>query len=225
MIRQDYILEWIKRYVRWLAEIMGLVKAQDYEAAIRRIDLALRTLLEVGPDSVTNLAEGEILARLTMGELGPPVEDKCMVLAALLKQLGLVSAAQQRLDLSRDCFVKALHLVLGLKLSAEGTDLAEFVPTVEELVEALQSDDLPPRTHGALMLYYEQAGEFAKAEDALFALQDAAPGNADAVQAGIGFYERLLALSDATLTAGDLPRPEVEAGLAQIRKMGSGEVK
>ena len=68
MIRQDYILEWIKRYIRWLAEIVGLVRAQDYEAAIRRIDLALRTLLEVGSDSVTDLSEGEILARLTVGD-------------------------------------------------------------------------------------------------------------------------------------------------------------
>jgi hypothetical protein len=218
MIRQDYLLEWIKRYVRWIAEIIGLVKAQDYEAAIRRIDLAIRTLLEVGSDSVTDLSEGEILARLTMGEHGQLVHEKCMVLAALLKQLGIVSAAQQRLDLSRDCFLKALHLVLGLKLRDEPVELAEYAPVVAELVEALKPYDQPPRTHAALMILHERAGKFAKAEDALFALLQAAPAHAEAVEMGIAFDERLLVLSDETLVEGGLPRGEVEAGLAEIRR-------
>lgn len=220
MIRQDYLLEWIKRYVRWIAEIIGLVKAQDYEAAIRRIDLALRTLLEVGSDSVTDLSDGEILARLTIGEHGQLIEEKCMVMAALLKQLGIVSAAQQRPDLSRDCFLKALHLVLGLKLREEPTELAEYAPTVDELAEALKPYDLPPRTHAAMMILYERAGKFAKAEDALFALLEAAPAQADAIEMGIAFYERLLARNDEMLVAGDLPRAEVEAGLAEIQRCG-----
>jgi tetratricopeptide (TPR) repeat protein len=222
MIREDYILTWIKRYIRWLAEIAGFVKAKDYEAAIRRIDQVLRTLLEVGPDSVTDLSDGEILARLTLGELGQLVEEKCMVLAAVLKQLGMVSAALQRLDLSRDCFLKSLHLVLGLKLRGDGTELAEYVPAVEELVEALKPYELPPRTHAALTIFYEQGGTYSKAEDALFALLESAPGHADALGMGVAFYERLLALGDATLDAGGLPRAEVEAGLEEIRKAKVG---
>jgi hypothetical protein len=218
MIRQDYLLEWIKRYVRWIAEIIGLVKAQDYEAATRRIDLVLRTLLEVGSDSVTDLSDGEILARLTIGEHGHLVQEKCMVIAALLKQLGIVTAAQERLEMSRDCFLKALHLILGLKLREEPTELLEFAPTVEELAEALKPYDLPPRTHGALMIFYERAGKFSKAEDALFAMLEAAPGHADSVEVGVAFYQRLLELGDETLTAGGLPRAEVEAGLVEIGK-------
>ena len=140
-----------------------------------------------------------------------------MVLAAVLKQLALVSAAQQRLDLSRDCFLKSLHLVLGLNLCRDGTELAEYLPTVEELVEALKPYDLPPRTHAALMIFHEQRGKFSKAEDALFALLESVPGHADAIGLGVAFYERLLALSDAALDAGDLPRAEVEAGLAETR--------
>ncbi|MBM3837963.1 MAG: hypothetical protein FJ398_08350 [Verrucomicrobia bacterium] len=220
MIRQDYLLEWIKRYIRWVAEIIGLVKTRDYEGAIRRIDLALRTLLEVGSDSVTDLSDGEILARLTIGEHGQLVHEKCMVMAALLKQLGIVSAAQQRLDLSRDCFLKALHLILGLKLSGPPTELAEFAPSVEELVEALKPYELPPRTYGAMVIYYEQAGKFAKAEDALFALLEAVPGHAEAVEMGIAFYGRLLELGDEALIAGGLPRAEAEGGLAELRRAG-----
>ena len=218
MIRQDYILEWIKRYVRWITEIIGFVRAKDYESAIRRIDMALRTLLEVGSDSVTSLTEGEMLARLSLGGLGPAVDDKCMVIAALLKQLGIVCVEKQQLAMSRDCFLKSLHLVLGLKLREEDTELADYTPTVVELAEFLKPYDLPPRTHGALMVYYEQTGEFALAENALFALIESAPGHSEPAAIGIAFYQRLLAQSDETLVAGDLPRAEVETGLAEVSK-------
>jgi len=221
MIRHDYILEWIKRYVRWIAEITGLAQARDYEAAIRRIDMALRTLLEVGSDSVTSLTDGEIMARLSLGGYGPSADDKCMVMAALLKQLGIVCAAQQRPEMSRDCFLKSLHLVLGFKLREETVPLAEYTPAIEELVESLKPFELPPRTNGALMIYFEQMGMFAKAENALFALLEGAPGHADAIQMGIAFYERLLDLNNEALDAGDLSRAEVEAGLAEIKQINS----
>lgn len=221
MIREDYILAWIKRYVRWLAEIAGFTRVSDHEAALRRIDLALRTLLDTGPDSVTSLGDGEILARLTLGEPSQLVQDKCTVLAALLHQLGIVCLAKEQPGQARDCFVKALHLVLGMKLRAEGTQLADFAPTVQDLVERLKPFELSPRTYAALMVHYENEGQFAKAEDALYALLDAAPANRDALEIGLGFYSRLEALGDETLAAGDLPRAEVQAGLADLRQRNS----
>jgi tetratricopeptide (TPR) repeat protein len=217
MMREDYILAWIRRYVRWLAEIAGLVKTQDFEGALRRLDVVLRDLLGLGPDSVTSLAEGEILARLTLEETPEWAQDKCAVLAALLKQLGVVCANQQRAAESRDCFLKALHLVLGLKLSGGADRLAEYVPKVDELVDLLKDSSLPARTWATLTLFHEQSGQFAKAEDALFALAELEPSYPETWQIGRGFYERLRVLSDAALETGDLPRAELEAGWAQFK--------
>ncbi|MHB8522823.1 MAG: DUF6483 family protein [Limisphaerales bacterium] len=216
MIREDYILAWIKRYVRWLLEIAGFIRAEDYQGAIRRIDVALRHLLGLGPDSVIALSEGEILARLTMGEPTQFVQDKCLLLAALLKQLGIVCAAQQRNDKSRDCFIQALHIMLGIRLNAPDLALPEYAPTVAELVELLRPYALPPRTYGALMIFHEQTGKFAKAEDALFALLEATPDTPEAIDIGVAFYQRLQTLPDDALVAGGLPRVEVEAGLAEL---------
>jgi hypothetical protein len=72
------------------------------------------------------------------------------------------------------------------------------------------------RTHAALMIYHEQEGHFAKAEDGLFAMLEAAPDNREALAIGLAFYHRLQALSDETLLMGNLPRDEVEAGLAEL---------
>jgi Family of unknown function (DUF6483) len=71
------------------------------------------------------------------------------------------------------------------------------------------------------MRHYEQAGEHARAEDALFNMLDAGPANTELLDFGIGFYQRLLRLDDETLEVGNLPRAEVNAGLAELnqRKM------
>ncbi len=67
------------------------------------------------------------------------------------------------------------------------------------------------------MQHYERSGEFAKAEDALFAMLEAEPMNAGLVDFGIPFYERLQGQSDTSLATGSLPRLELQAGLAELR--------
>ena len=216
MIREDYIIAWIKRYVRLLAEIIGLVKTADYEQAIRRIDLALRDILNLGTDSVQSLSDGEILARLTMGEPPQLVQERCVVIAALLRQLGLIAAAEGKQDLARDCHLKCLHIVLGLKLRPDVSELPEYAPSIEELASWLKEHDLPPRTYAGLMLHFEANQEFAKAEDALFEMIGAAANNVDALDTGSAFYDRIRALSDDVLELGGLPRVELESGRSEL---------
>jgi len=68
------------------------------------------------------------------------------------------------------------------------------------------------------MRHYEQTREFAKAEDTLFGILDAAPTSAKLLDFGKLFYQRLLGLSDRVLAEGNLPRPEAQAGLAELEK-------
>jgi len=216
MLREDYILSWIRRYVQWIAESLGFVRAQNHELALRRIDLILRTLLNTGPDSVARLNDGEILARLTLDDPPQLVEEKCVVLAVVLEQLGLVFLEKNRPDTARDCLLKALHLVVGLRLRGAGPQLAEHAPPVERLADRLRPLPASPRTWASLMLLFEREGRYAKAEDALFTLLDSCPDSADAMEIGLGFYRRLLVLSNEALGAGDLPRAEVESGLGEL---------
>jgi uncharacterized protein YuzB (UPF0349 family) len=66
------------------------------------------------------------------------------------------------------------------------------------------------------MQHHERIGEFAKAEDGLFAMLDAEPDNERLVEFGCAFYRRLLAQSDTKLNEANLPRGEVEEGLKEI---------
>lgn len=217
MIREDYLIGWIKRYLSWLAEIAGFRKAADYEAAARRADYALRELLGVGADSVVSLTEGELLARLTVDNPPPIVRDKCLLLAALLNELGHVAAAQNDPDTARHCWLKALQVALGTVFQGGG-DLPEYAPRVETLLGHLGDATLPPHTEAALMLYQEQRGEFARAEDALFRYLEATDYAPDPLAIGRAFYHRLSVLSDEALALGGLSRAEVEAGLAELAR-------
>jgi hypothetical protein len=87
---------------------------------------------------------------------------------------------------------------------------------VDLFVAAL--DELPMATNALLMEHYERTGQFAKAEDSLFAILDAGPDNAAALEFGISFYDRLLRQSDMQLADGNLPRNEVEAGRSELRE-------
>jgi hypothetical protein len=217
MIREDYLIGWIKRFVRFLTEIAGLMKADQYQAALQQIDLALRELLGLGADSISSLSEGEILARLTLGETTQLVQEKFYMLAALLRQLGLALAAQNRVSESQDSFLRSLHIMLGARLRDDQVPLPEYAPRIEDLVDLLKSGNMSLRTRATLMLYYEQTGQCAKAEDALFIMLEEVPGNADLIDIGLAFYDRLLQLDDAMLVAGNLPRSEAEAGLRELK--------
>lgn len=218
MIREDYLIAWIKRYVRLLAEIAGFIKAQDFEAAARRADLALRELLNMGTDSVVSLTEGEILARLALGDPPPVVRDKCLMVAALLNSQGQVAVGKGNPDLGRDCWLKALQVVLGIQLREPGCEVPEFAPKVSELLDRLRGADLPARTEATLILYHERCGEFDLAENALFRLLEAteAADHAGVIDLGMSFYRRLSLLSDEALAAGNLSREEVGAGLKEL---------
>jgi tetratricopeptide (TPR) repeat protein len=150
------------------------------------------------------------------------LREKTLILTRLLKEAGDVAAAEGRVEESRECYLKALHLLLDTLARGEVFECPEFVPKVEMLRDALHGT-LPARTHALLMQHYERTGEFAKAEDALFAMLDADPDNDAIVEFGISFYQRLLAQSDSMLNEANLPRAEVEEGLKGLqgrRKLG-----
>jgi hypothetical protein len=109
-----------------------------------------------------------------------------------------------------------LHLLLDSLMRGEAGELPEFVPKVAQFVAALAGSELPVATSAVLMEHYERTGQFAKAEDALFAILDKEPDNSAAVDFGISFYERLQRQSDSRLAEGNLPRGEVEAGLKEL---------
>ncbi|MCA9518775.1 MAG: hypothetical protein KC635_27760 [Myxococcales bacterium] len=72
-----------------------------------------------------------------------------------------------------------------------------------------------------LVAFSEAAGDFAAAEDALFRVLKLVGPEPRVVAHGRAMYQRLLALDDDALEAGNLPRDEVEDSLAELDKLAT----
>jgi hypothetical protein len=175
-------------------------------------------LVGAGAAQAARFSDTELMARLVEGENTRFVRDKTHFLIALFKEAGDAAAAQDRAPESRAFYLSGLHLLLGTVPAGDSFQALDFAPGLETFVTALAEAPLPTRTLAMLMRHYEQRGAFAKAEDALFDLLDAEPGNSDVLDVGMEFYERLRGQSDVALADGNLPRQELEAGAAELRQ-------
>ena len=216
MIRRDYILRMIEEFIRALARINSLKQGQRWNEAAEALDDEFNRLIGTGAQAAARLSETDLLARLAQDGPTQTVRDKTLLLTTLLKEAGDVATAEDRMEEGRECYLKALHVLLEVLGREDVFECPEFVPRVESLKQALQGTPLSMRTHAMLMQHHERTGEFAKAEDELFAMLDAEPDNERLVEFGSAFYRRLLAQSDTALNDADLPRAEVEEGLKEL---------
>ena len=216
MIRRDYILRQIEEFVAMLAKIAGLTKSERWQEASAATAGEFQRLTGMNAHEVVRMSETELLARLIPGEPTLLVESKAFMLATLLKTHGDLIAGEGRSEESRQYYLKGLHLLLDTVGRNEITERPDFAPTVEAFLTVLRDAPLPVNTNAMLMRHYERTGEFAKAEDALFGMVDAEPHKVEVLDFGRLFYQRLLGMDDAALTAGNLPRAEVQAGLAEL---------
>jgi len=216
MIRRDYLLRQIEQFVAMLAKVAGLAQKEQWQEASSSIAREFQRLGGVDGPEVLKLSETELLARLIQGEPTQAVETKAFMLATLLKTNGDVLAAQGRREEGRLYYLKGLQLLLETFGRNEITERPNFVPAVEAFLTGLRDAPLPLPTNALLMRHYERIGEFAKAEDVLFAMVESAPANVELLDFGAAFYRRLLGLSDDALAAGNLPRAEVQAGLTEL---------
>ncbi len=222
MFRQDYILRMIEEFARRLARITALRKGGEWEAAERAIDEEFKELLGAQSKGIAELSETELLALILQGGGGLRVRDRTLLTVAFLKEAADVADGSGRDSVRDELLLRALFLLLNLIGRGDYSECPQFVPTVECLLEGLAGRPLPLHTQALLMQHFDRAGDFGKAEDFLFGMLERAPEDADLIQLGLDFYDRLLALNDETLAAGNLPRAEIESAANELRERLSG---
>jgi hypothetical protein len=222
MIRRDYLLRQIEEFVAAIAKMAVLAKNQQWQEASKVAGSQFQALAGADAAELLKLSGTDLLARVVQGEPTHVVENKIFMLATLFKAQGDVLAGGGQPEESQPYYLKGLHLLLNTFAQSQTSQRPDFLPTVEAFLIGLHDSPLPVETHAMLMRHYEQIGEFSKAEDALFAMVETEPANAELLNFGISFYQRLFVLNDVKLAEGNLPRAEVNAGLAELKARKAG---
>ncbi|HEX9344105.1 MAG TPA: DUF6483 family protein [Actinomycetota bacterium] len=213
MYQQDYLMRQLEQAAQALGRILRKALGGDPAAALAMFDEAYQPLLGVGARVVSTLNETQLLTLLTSGS-SPDLRRVASVLEVLKTEGDLYQQAGQGREaakryrralilagflaarseeaLDRDVATALVGHAAGLDLGLSGTDRLQLAQVLEAL------------------------GRYADAEDALFEAIDQEPANTALVDAGIAFYQRLLALSPEHLDAGGLPAVEVRESLAEL---------
>jgi len=201
-----------------LARVLSLKGRKEYDEALREVDKALREVRESDAGDAEQMTLEQWIALCRKHEQA--ASGLMVAVADLLKEQGDILALQNR---STDCQhsrMLALGLFLEALLVGESFVSAELLDKVDDLMESTRSGLIEAGVRRRLVSYFVARGRFARAEDALFSWVEG--GDVSARAEGLAFYEQLLALDDAELERGDLPRAEVEQGRREFLEAAKG---
>jgi tetratricopeptide (TPR) repeat protein len=220
MFKRDYLMRQFDMLALVIIRAIGLLQEKKPNAALQTIDEELQRLTGFDSHTLSHLTDHEIVTGQMVGETVTDTRARRIVLATLLAKAGEIHDLLGSNDDHYHCTLSALDLMLSLPATDDLLDLPAETPAVDTLVDVLAEYGLPPDTHLRLFRYYEESGRYADAEDMLFEIIDAEPDSDEVCALGIAFFHRLLKQPDEALEAGNLPRAEVEAGLAELEEDG-----
>src|SRR5947207_374440 len=137
MLRRDYVLRMIQEAAELLSRIQSLKKEKRWDDAQRNLEAKLETLVGANVQTVANLSQTELLARVIRGESTLAVKEKTIFVSALLKEAGDIAIGQNRDAEARSCYLKGLDLLLDVLREGDTYEFPEFMPRVEMFVCAL----------------------------------------------------------------------------------------
>jgi hypothetical protein len=211
MYQRDYLMRQIEQAARVLAAIMKMALGGKPDEALRMFDQAYQPLLGVSQRVVSTLTDEQLISLLTSGST-PDVRRVASVLEVVKGEADVHAlAGNQQAAATR--YRRAL--ALAGYLAGRSDDLLDG-KLAAEVVERTDGMALSTGQRLARTRVLESLGRYADAEDGLFELIDDLPAETGPVDAGIALYQRLLALQDADLEAGGLPREEVKASMAEL---------
>jgi hypothetical protein len=216
MYEKDYIIRLIRQLVVILAEIARLTRHAKYQEALEIINNTCMKVLGLSSRTVETLSYKELAELLTFD--GKPDVGKCFALGTLLKAEGELFDTQDNAADAYHRYLKGLNILLETVKAVESPDTEMLISLIEEMYGKISSYKLPAATLLMMLKYHELAGRYSKAEDMLFLLVDEDGCREEAIDEGIGFYERLLGKSPEELAEGGLPLDEVLEGLRQLKE-------
>lgn len=228
MYQRDYIMRIIEQMTVMIGKIGGLRAVGKYDEALSVLEEMLRRTTRLHSDLLRSLPERELVAMFEWNgelELG-----KLWVVATCLREEGAVYRELGDEDKWFQSGSIALNLFFIISSYEDAPLNDDDLVMIDQLVKELQAYELSTITMLRMIAYLEFRGQWSKAEDLLFELQEVWTEQRQQTEREISqiynaelyaldlrvwgeyFYRRLKAIPDEKLAAGGLPKDEVEAG-------------
>ncbi len=174
MIRQDYIMRMIEQLVKVLSKILFNKEAGDYKSAIKNIDNAFNTIVDIDFKLIDKFSAKDIKSLFEMARDSSTIGIKCIVSAKLIKEktdiLKLNNGDDSKPAIG---YQKSLSLYLDGILSSRNIeiDMRDYYQDVNEIVKIL-ADEITPDVRFKLFKFYVLSGKNEKAKTELSKLRE-----------------------------------------------------
>jgi tetratricopeptide (TPR) repeat protein len=191
MFSEDYLIRMIRQATVVFAKVIGLKSAGQYQEALQVIDQTLEQLLEMDLEKLGFIAD-------------------------LFKEEGDILKLQNQNNESINCYVRSLNYYLMISSNSETSRPIELSQKIDELLEKLDTYYFEEKTLLDLFCYYENAKEFAKADNMLSKLATRNDSKANVVNEMKSFYKRLIEKSPKELAAGGMSWTQIRNKLKEL---------
>ena len=153
MFRDDFISRQITILVQVLARMLKLTKGREFIDALALLEMSFREHLGTDLHTLTTVPDDRVMDFLTFGQMENQRLMRCGIAVALLQATGTLFREQGKNEQGMAYVQKGLNLLLEVELAGEEPpDLPEFVPTVDEMLEGLDVQQLTMESRGTLVL-------------------------------------------------------------------------
>ena len=142
--------------------------------------------------------------------------EKLGFIADLFKEEGDIQKLQDQNNESINCYIRSLNYYLMISSNSETSRPNELSRKIDELVQKLDTYNFEEKTLLNLFCYYENAGEFAKADHILSKLAARNDAKVNVVDEMKSFYQRLIEKSPKELAAGGMSRTQIRNKLKEL---------
>lgn len=215
MIERDFIKRLIQQLSQVLAQILFHKKNKDWQKAQMVIDVAGKQLLGLNPDLRDSL-DGQTLVEM-LSYNNEIDHEKCLTLAMLLAEQANVLKNTTNQD--TEIFSALQKAVILFRAAFQNKELLKknSIQSAVFVCDELNEFELGTDSLLEMHYIYIAIGELAKAEDALYLLQQ--KGMQDINSIADDFYRTLLKKDDHTLKKGNLPREEILDGIKRFQNL------
>jgi len=214
MFSEDYLMRIIRQATAVLARVIGLKNTGEYQEAVKDIDKTLGLLFGMDAELIRLLDDESLyLLLINNDELD---YEKLEIIADLFKEEGDIQKLQNHDNESNNCYIRSLNYYLMISIYPEISYPTDLSLKIDELIQKVNLDYFEEKTFLNLFCYYENAGEFARADNMLSKMATKNDTKINVVDEMKSFYIRLLDKSPTELTKSGMSRAQIRNKLQKL---------